>query len=181
MGLFAFLKSKLGNSPSRKLRILLLGLDNAGKTTLLRGVAKEDISHTTPTLGFNIKTISSQGVQLNVWDIGGQKTIRPYWKQYFEKTDVLIYVIDSADSTRLEETGEELSRLLEEEKLSGIPLLVFANKQDLISAATAADIAEGLNLHTIRDRSWQISACSAMTGEGVEEGMDWVVQNAKSR
>ncbi|XP_033633621.1 ADP-ribosylation factor-like protein 3 [Asterias rubens] len=181
MGLLAFLKAKLGSNPNRKLQILLLGLDNAGKTTLIRGLAQEDISHMTPTLGFNIKTVKCHGVDLNVWDVGGQRTIRPYWGNYYEKADVLIYVIDSADTTRLEETGEELGQLLEEEKLSGVPLLVFANKQDLISAATSADIAEGLNLHTIRNRVWQINACSAVTGEGVEEGMEWIVKNVKAR
>lgn len=58
--------------------------------------------------------------------------------------------------------------MLDEEKLSGIPLLVFANKQDLMTAAAASDIADGLNLHSLRDRKWQINPCSAMTGEGIE-------------
>ncbi|KAL8187416.1 UNVERIFIED_CONTAM: ADP-ribosylation factor protein 3 [Gekko kuhli] len=79
-----------------------------------------------------------------------------------------IYVIDSADRKRFEETGQELAELLDEEKLSGVPVLIFANKQDLLTAAPAAEIAEGLNLHTIRDRVWQIQSCSALTGEGVQ-------------
>ncbi|XP_070540957.1 ADP-ribosylation factor-like protein 3 [Ptychodera flava] len=180
MGLLAILR-KLKSAPDRELRILLLGLDNAGKTTLLKKLASEDISHITPTQGFNIKSVQSSGFKLNVWDIGGQRKIRPYWKNYFENTDILIYVIDSADRKRFEETGTELAELLEEEKLSGVPLLIFANKQDLFSAAPASEIAEGLNLHTIRDRIWQIQACSATNGEGVQDGMNWVLKNVKKK
>ncbi|XP_029425516.1 ADP-ribosylation factor-like protein 3 isoform X1 [Nannospalax galili] len=168
MGLLSILR-KLKSAPDQEVRILLLGLDNAGKTTLLKQLASEDISHITPTQGFNIKSVQSQGFKLNVWDIGGQRKIRPYWRSYFENTDILIYVIDSADRKRFEETGQELTELLEEEKLSCVPVLIFANKQDLLTAAPASEIAEGLNLHTIRDRVWQIQSCSALTGEGIQQ------------
>ncbi|KAJ7325148.1 hypothetical protein JRQ81_018168 [Phrynocephalus forsythii] len=166
LGLLSILR-KLKSAPDQEVRILLLGLDNAGKTTLLKQLASEDITHITPTQGFNIKSVQAQGFKLNVWDIGGQRKIRPYWRNYFENTDILIYVIDSADRKRFEETGQELAELVDEEKLSGVPVLIFANKQDLLTAAPAAEIAEGLNLHTIRDRVWQIQSCSALTGEGV--------------
>ncbi|GLD60149.1 ADP-ribosylation factor-like protein 3 [Lates japonicus] len=167
MGLLSILR-KLKSTPDQEVRILLLGLDNGGKTTLLKQLASEDISHITPTQGFNIKSVQSQGFKLNVWDIGGQRKIRPYWRNYFENTDVLIYVIDSADRKRFEETGQELAELLDEEKLSGVPVLIFANKQDLLTAAPASEIAEGLNLHTIRDRMWQIQSCRS---EGHELGL----------
>uniref|UniRef100_A0A8C5WL12 ADP-ribosylation factor-like protein 3 n=1 Tax=Leptobrachium leishanense TaxID=445787 RepID=A0A8C5WL12_9ANUR len=88
MGLLSILR-KLKSAPDQEVRILLLGLDNAGKTTLLKQLASEDISHITPTQGFNIKSVQSQGFKLNVWDIGGQRKIRPYWRNYFENTDVL--------------------------------------------------------------------------------------------
>lgn len=115
--------------------------------------------------------------QLNVWDVGGQREIRAYWRNYFEGTDALVYVIDSADVERLEEVAAELARLLgEEEKLAGVPLLVFANKQDLLSAMSAADIAIGLDLHAVKDRAWQIQGCSAKTGEGVAEGLEWLLR-----
>nr|XP_042120713.1 ADP-ribosylation factor-like protein 3 isoform X1 [Peromyscus maniculatus bairdii] len=177
-GLLSILR-KLKSAPDQEVRILLLGLDNAGKTTLLKQLASEDISHITPTQGFNIKSVQSQGFKLNVWDVGRQRKIRPYWRSYFENTDILIYVIDSADRKRFEETGQELTELLEEEKLSCVPVLIFANKQDLLTAAPASEIAEGLNLHTIRDRVWQIQSCSALTGEGVQDVQpyceDWSV------
>ncbi|XP_058852745.1 ADP-ribosylation factor-like protein 3 isoform X2 [Acipenser ruthenus] len=104
-GLFSVLQ-KLKGAPEQELRIVLLGLDNAGKTTLLKKLASEDVSTITPTQGFNIKSVASNGMKLNVWDIGGQRKIRPFWKKYLENTDLLIYVIDSADKKRFEETGQ---------------------------------------------------------------------------
>uniref|UniRef100_A0A3B3H449 ADP-ribosylation factor-like protein 3 n=1 Tax=Oryzias latipes TaxID=8090 RepID=A0A3B3H449_ORYLA len=166
-GLLSILR-RLKQSPDHEVRLLLLGLDNAGKTTLLKQLAAEDISHITPTQGFNIKSVQASGFKLNVWDIGGQRKIRPYWRSYFDNTDVLIYVIDSSDRKRLDETSLELADLLEEEKLAGVPLLIFANKQDLMTASPASVLAESLNLHTIRDRMWQVQACSALTAEGVQ-------------
>ena len=117
--------------------------------------------------------------KLNVWDIGGQKAIRPYWRNYFEQTDALVYVIDSADKKRLEEGGAELDTLLQEDQLAGVPLLVLANKQDLVHAAQADEISESLALSNIRDRPWQIQPCSAITGDGLEVGMAWLVKQMK--
>eukprot|EP00899_Mesostigma_viride_P016410 jgi/Mesvir1/24770/Mv22025-RA.1 len=159
-------------------RILMLGLDNAGKTTILKQLSGEDISSITPTQGFNIKSMMHEGFKLNVWDIGGQKTIRPYWRNYYDSTDGLIYVIDSADRRpeRLEETGVELAELLQEDKLAGVPLLVLANKKDLMHAIPPNELLEGLNLSSIRDRPWDLVACSAKTSEGLQQGMEWLVK-----
>merc|ERR1712226_420826 len=101
--------------------------DNAGKTTILKKMSEEDISHIMPTQGFNIKSLVHEGFKLNVWDIGGQKTIRPYWSNYFEQADALVFVVDSGDQRRLEESCQELKELLVEDKPGGCPLLVFAN------------------------------------------------------
>jgi ADP-ribosylation factor-like protein 2 len=136
------------------LRIALAcrGLDNAGKTTVLKKFNGEDINTISPTLGFNIKTLEYKNAngefKLNIWDIGGQQTIRTYWRNYYEQTDGLIWVVDSADQRRLLDCKEELSKLLQQEvreflaqgtcahswcfamqKLAGASLLIFANKQ----------------------------------------------------
>ena len=160
-------------------KVLLVGLDNAGKTTILRKLSDEDITTTTPTQGFNIKSILHNGFKLNVWDIGGQKTIRPYWRNYYENTEALIYVVDAADRKRVDEAGYELNEILGEDKLATVPLLVFANKSDLITALSADDVAESLSLFNIKDRPWQIQACSAKDGTGLEEGLRWVVKQVK--
>ncbi|CAG9760090.1 unnamed protein product [Ceutorhynchus assimilis] len=180
MGLLSILR-KLTSTPERELRLLLLGLDNAGKTTILKILASEDITSITPTAGFNIKSVISDGFKLNVWDIGGQRKIRPYWKNYFENTDILIYVVDSADKKRLEETGIELYELLSDDKLNNVPLLVYANKQDLPDSLSASDLAQALNLPSIKDRTWQIQACTAAQGIGVREGMEWVCKSIKKK
>merc|ERR1711865_761327 len=177
MGLLSLLR-KLKKSET-EVRILMLGLDNSGKTTILKKLSDEDIATITPTQGFNIKSLMHEGFKLNVWDIGGQKSIRPYWRNYFDQTDSLMYVIDSSDRKRLEETGDELSKLLEEDKLAGVPLLVLANKQDLLNALPPNEVAEGLNLFSIRDRPWQIQPCSAKSGEGLQDGMEWLVKQVK--
>eukprot|EP00163_Fabomonas_tropica_P032925 TRINITY_DN8452_c0_g2_i4.p3 TRINITY_DN8452_c0_g2~~TRINITY_DN8452_c0_g2_i4.p3 ORF type:complete len:180 (+),score=60.29 TRINITY_DN8452_c0_g2_i4:228-767(+) len=174
MGLLTLLRKLRRND--REVRILLLGLDNAGKTTCLKKMSEEDITHIMPTQGFNIKSLTHDNFKMNVWDIGGQRAIRPYWRNYYDNTDALLYVIDSADRARLEETGQELNLLLQEEKLAGVPLMVLANKQDLLNALPAKEIAEGLNLLSIRDRKWQIQACSAKTGDGLNKGMEWMTK-----
>ncbi|KAL1787609.1 ADP-ribosylation factor 3 [Sigmodon hispidus] len=192
MGLLSILR-KLKSAPDQEVRILLLGLDNAGKTTLLKQLASEDISHITPTQGRKGKKIcglNSRGPGYELtepqqgWDEQGkQSKIGPLGhspNQSFPDPEI-IYVIDSADRKRFEETGQELTELLEEEKLSCVPVLIFANKQDLLTAAPASEIAEGLNLHTIRDRVWQIQSCSALTGEGVQDGMNWVCKNVDAK
>jgi len=111
-----------------------------------------------------------------VWDIGGQKTIRPFWSNYFESSDALVYVIDSSDQRRLEESGAELKELLAEDKLGGVPLLVLANKQDLAQALPSNDISDTLQLGEIKDRTWTIQACSAKEGTGLDDGLNWLAE-----
>ncbi|EED96017.1 adp-ribosylation factor like protein 3 [Thalassiosira pseudonana CCMP1335] len=178
MGLLSLLQ-KLKRSDNEA-RILVLGLDNSGKTTILKQLFDEDISQVTPTQGFNVKSMTQNNLKLNVWDIGGQKSIRPYWRNYFDHTDAIIYVIDSSDKKRMTETGLELDQLLSEDKLEGVPLLVLANKQDLLNSLSAEEIGEGLNLLSIRDRTWNIQPCSAMDGEGIKDGMDWIMENVNN-
>lgn len=181
MGLLTILKKI--KQKEKEVRLLILGLDNAGKTTILKKFNGEDIHSISPTLGFNIQTLEYSGYKLNVWDVGGQKTIRSYWRNYFEATDGLIWVVDSADKRRLRDCKEELHSLLSQEKLAGASLLIFANKQDLEGALTAEGIAEALELSgdAFRTRHWAIKPCSAVTGDGLVEGIDWMISDIASR
>ena len=172
MGLLSILK-KL-KQKEKEVRLLMLGLDNAGKTTILKKFNGEDITEIAPTLGFNIKTLDHRGFKLNIWDVGGQKSLRSYWRNYFEATDGLIWVVDSADRRRLEDCKKELQGLLQEERLLGATLLVFANKQDLPGALTCPEITDKLGLHTIRGRTWFIQSTCAVRGDGLYEGLDWL-------
>ena len=119
-----------------------------------------------------------------MWDVGGQTTIRSYWRNYFEQTDGLIWVVDSGDKLRLQDCKQELQKLLQQEKLAGATLQIFCNKQDVQGALTPKEIREALELDSqegLEGRHWSINPCSAMTGEGLLEGIDWIVGDVKSR
>jgi ADP-ribosylation factor-like protein 2 len=188
----------------REIRVLVVGLDNAGKTTIVKKISGESIDEIAPTLGFNISTLALNGFQLNVWDVGGQKTLRTFWRNYFEKTDVLVWVVDSTDLKRLRDCKVELMDILKEEKLAGASLLVFANKQDVIGAMTAEEIATALDLTTTcsssdnninsdnsssvgsisgmtKKRRWRVQRCSAVSGEGVLSGFEFITSDVGSR
>jgi len=181
MGLLTILK-KL-KQKEKEIRVLMLGLDNAGKTTILKKFNGEEIDTISPTLGFNIKTLEFQSYLLNVWDVGGQKSLRSYWRNYFEENDAVIWVVDSTDKRRMEDCRIELQNLLREEKLAGASLLVFANKQDVEGALSYQHICQvlGLEGHVGVHRHWQIQACSAVTGDGLLEGMEWLIKDVVSR
>ncbi|MCJ1454209.1 ADP-ribosylation factor-like protein 2 [Mycoblastus sanguinarius] len=165
----------------KEMRILMLGLDNAGKTTIVKRIMNEDVNTVSPTLGFIIKTIEYEGYRLNVWDVGGQKTLRSYWKNYFEKTDALIWVVDATDRLRIDDCRQELASLLLEERLMGASLLVFSNKTDVGGCMTDDEIRKGLQLDGIKTHKWTIVRCSAITGSNLKEGLGWVVQDARDR
>jgi len=165
----------------KEMRILMLGLDNAGKTTIVKQIMGEDVNTVSPTLGFIIKTIDYEGYKLNIWDVGGQKTLRSYWRNYFEKTDALIWVVDATDKLRLGDCKEELHGLLKEERLSGASLLVFANKSDVRSCMDELEISQGLDLKEIKTHKWHIIQCSAIEGTNLAEGLGWVVHDARER
>lgn len=146
-----------GNVPQREVRMCVLGLDNAGKTTILRSLAHEEIQTVQPTQGFNVKTLQVNNFKFNVWDLGGQSAIREHWPNYYDNLDCIIYVVDSSDNRRMaDECGGELQKLLVDDKLAGVPILVFANKQDLELAMPADEIEETLHLSEINDRAWNI-------------------------
>ncbi|KAL8841234.1 MAG: hypothetical protein Q9205_001936 [Flavoplaca limonia] len=183
----------------KEMRILMLGLDNAGKTTIVKKLMNEDVNTVSPTLGFIIRTIDYEGYKLNIcgcsiligitftdrdqWegDVGGQKTLRTYWRNYFEKTDALIWVVDSADRLRTEDCRKELAGLLLEERLQGASLLVLSNKTDIAGSMSDEEIRKALALDSIMTHKWTIIQCSAITGSNIQEGIKWVVEDAKDR
>ncbi|GIQ81193.1 small GTPase superfamily, ARF type [Kipferlia bialata] len=122
-----------------------------------------------------------EGYRLNMWDVGGQKTIRAYWRNYFEATDGIIWVVDSADPIRLRDCAKELWDLLDAERLAGATLLVMANKQDIPTALSMDSIKETLSLDDISSRHWAIFPVSAITGKGLEEAVDWLVDDISGR
>mmetsp|Transcript_4466 Transcript_4466/g.9063 ORF Transcript_4466/g.9063 Transcript_4466/m.9063 type:complete len:182 (-) Transcript_4466:221-766(-) len=159
---------------SKEVRILILGLDNAGKTTILYRLHQGEVVTTIPTIGFNVETVTYKNIRFQVWDLGGQSSIRPYWRCYYPNTNAIIYVVDSADVDRVSICKDELLQMLEEDELKDAALCVFANKQDLPGALTSAQVSEALGLTSIKNREWQIFQTSATKGEGLTDGMEWL-------
>lgn len=165
------LRKLFGN---QEVRILMVGLDNAGKTTILYKLRLHEVISTVPTIGFNVETVNYKNISFTVWDIGGQDKIRNLWRVYLKGSQGLIFVIDSSDKQRLDEARGELFKLLEEEDLQGAHVLVFANKQDVVGAATVADIRDRIGLNNVKSHNWFIQPTCALKGEGLHDGLDWL-------
>jgi small GTP-binding protein len=164
-------------------RILILGLDNAGKTTIMYKFKFGEIISTIPTIGFNVETVRYKNIVFNMWDIGGQEKIRPLWRHYYQNTDAIIFVVDSCDKERMFDSNRykcnvkyELQQLLNDDLLRDTSLLVYANKQDMPNALSIKDIVELLELNKLRNRQWFIQGTNAITGEGLYEGLDWLTK-----
>lgn len=165
----------------RQMRILMVGLDAAGKTTILYKLKLGEIVTTIPTIGFNVETVEYKNISFTVWDVGGQDKIRPLWRHYFQNTQGLIFVVDSNDRERVEEARDELSKMLQEDELRDACLLIFSNKQDLPNAMSTAEISEKLGLNSLRSRTWYIQATCAVQGQGLYEGLDWLSNELSKR
>ncbi|PPS13991.1 hypothetical protein GOBAR_AA06578 [Gossypium barbadense] len=197
MGLsFAKLFSRL--FAKKEMRILMVGLDAAGKTTILYKLKLGEIVTTIPTIGFNVETVEYKNISFTVWDVGGVKYLESdsmscsngfmgtfrfdlLWRHYFQNTQGLIFVVDSNDRDRVVEARDELHRMLNEDELRDAVLLVFANKQDLPNAMNAAEITDKLGLHSLRQRHWYIQSTCATSGEGLYEGLDWLSNNIANK
>merc|ERR1712187_341840 len=164
----------MGMFGKQEKRIVMVGLDAAGKTTVLYKLKLGEVVTTIPTIGFNVETVNYKNISFTVWDIGGQEKIRSLWRYYYQNTQGLIFVIDSNDRDRIEDAREELTKILMEDEMRDAVLLVFSNKQDLPNAMTAAEVMEKLGLHGMRNRQWFMQSTCATTGDGLYEGLDWL-------
>ncbi|TNM97002.1 putative ADP-ribosylation factor-like protein 5C [Takifugu rubripes] len=158
----------------REHKVVIVGLDNAGKTTILYQFLTKEAVHTSPTIGSNVEQITVRKTHFLVWDIGGQESLRASWYSYYCNTEIVILVVDSTDRERLSLTKEELHRMLSHEDLQKAAILVLANKQDMKGSMTAAEISQSLTLDTITSHSWHVQACCALTGEGLPASLDWM-------
>lgn len=155
-------------SSVRRAKVLMLGLDGAGKSTLLYKLKLNETVNTIPTLGFNVETVQiARNVSFTVWDLGGQKQIRQLWKHYFTGCEGLLYIVDSTDKDRFASAQEELAWILNEQEMSGVPLMVLANKQDLPRAVAPDELASKLGLPLVKGRPWYVHGTSAVSGEGL--------------
>ncbi|XP_074553486.1 ADP-ribosylation factor-like protein 4D [Halichoeres trimaculatus] len=164
----------------QSLHIVVIGLDSAGKTSLLYRLKLQEFVETIPTKGFNMERIKvSMGnsktntTMLQVWDVGGQDKLRPLWKSYTRRTDGLVFVVDAAETERMEEAKVELNRIARSAENQGVPILVLANKQDLVGAMSASEVEKALALHELSSSTLHhTQGCSALDGQGLQPGLE---------
>lgn len=171
MGLLTIIKKQ--KLKDNEVRVLTLGLDNSGKTTIIKKMLNEDTTSISPTMGFQIKTLRYDDYTLNIWDIGGQTTLRAFWGNYFEKTDVVMWVIDGLSLERLQESYDELrEKVILQDRLVGVYLMVVINKIDLIPQDERLELKEKviellqLSQQIPQRDKWDVELVSGKTGEG---------------
>ena len=184
-GFFAKALEKVLGKKER--RILMVGLDHAGKTTILYKLKLGEVVNTIPTIGFNVETVKYKDVSFTVWDVTGRSKIIPLWRHYYQDTQGIIFVVDSNDKERMGKletddkswfgdysAQEALHGMLAEDELRDAVLLVFANKQDLPGAMSINEVTARLRLNELGNRQWHIQSSCAYEGDGLYEGLDWL-------
>ena len=171
-----FFFSKLWNNllSKKEIRILMVGLDAAGKTTILHQLGKIGEIKTLPTIGFYVESLDYKNFNFIVFDIGGADKMRLLFRHYYQNTKGLIFVVDSHDRDRIEEAAEELKKMLAEEELKDCCVLIMANKQDLNGALSTDEVTKALGMESLKERTWFVQGTSGITGQGLEEGLNWM-------
>lgn len=165
--------------------MIFLGIDNAGKTTMLeqlklafggKGLPLDKIP---PTIGLNIGRIQIDNVAAVFWDVGGHISLRSIWHNYFAEVEGVIFVVDSSDTGRMDEAKKTLEGILGHEALDGVPVLCMANKQDLMGAMDVKELSRHFDLEqNLGNRPFHIHPCSALRAQGLEEGVRWLMAEA---
>ncbi|KAL1320202.1 hypothetical protein HN51_064912 [Arachis hypogaea] len=176
-GLWKYLFSKM------ELHVLILGIDKAGKTTLLErmksvysNIESLPPDRIVPTVGLNIGRIEVANRKLVFWDLGGQPGLRSIWEKYYEEAHAVVFVVDAACPSKFEDAKSALEKVLRHEDLQGAPLLILANKQDLPQAVSADELARCLDLKKLEERVHMFEAVSAYDGIGIRESAEWLVE-----
>ncbi|EAS05364.1 ADP-ribosylation factor(Arf)/Arf-like (Arl) small GTPase family protein (macronuclear) [Tetrahymena thermophila SB210] len=157
-------------------KILMLGLDAAGKTTILYQMKFGQNIQSVPTIGFGVESIEYKNIKFIVWDIGGQWKLRQFWLHYLQGNNALIYVLDSTDLERMDDAKQALEMVLSSSDMTGIPVLILANKQD-VATMNVSEIQNKIQLHTIKGiGEWFIQGCCALNGEGLFDGLYWLLK-----
>lgn len=164
-----------------EIRMLVLGLDNSGKTTIITRLMGQDTGQVFPTIGFQIHTLAWGEYNISAWDVGGQTTLRGFWSNYFDKLDVIVWVIDSSSIERLEELYQELrEKVILQDQLVGTYFCVMINKIDLVGEEQRDEIRYAVEqrlglLRELPSEKYTIQMVSGVSGEGLEAVMEWVV------
>ena len=155
-------------------KIIILGMQNAGKTTILYRLSLGQLVKTTPTIGSNVEELTYDNVKFQAWDLGGQESTRSVWDVYYMNTDAIVYVVDSQDDEYFEDSKSEFHKVLSNPNLKNAVVLIFANKQDLPGAKAVNKLIEDYEFNKIKNHIWSIQPCSATKGEGLVNGIKWL-------
>ncbi|XP_055920577.1 ADP-ribosylation factor-like protein 6 [Eupeodes corollae] len=182
MGIFNKLAEIL-KLKKEQMTILIVGLNNSGKSTIINNFRTSDerTSITVPTVGFTVEQFQNNGIGFKAFDMSGSSRYRNLWEYHFKSCQGIVYVIDSSDRMRLVVVKDELDLLLTHPDLANrrVPLLFYANKMDCTDALSSVKIAAALGLENIEDKPWHISSSNALTGEGLEEGVSWLIEQIR--
>jgi ADP-ribosylation factor protein 1 len=170
-------------SKQEEARILMCGLDAAGKTTILYVSKLGEVVTTIPTIGFNVETVTYGNLKLTVWDVGGRDKSRALWRHYYQNTSALVFVVDSNDRERVNEACEQLHKMANEEELKNRPILIFANKQDLANVQSLDELKEELQLSKLDEMKtkWHLQPTIATKNEGINEGFEWLADAIQTK
>lgn len=174
------LLAKVRSLFARRMEIVVVGLENSGKTTFINSLSDGNPGDTVPTIGLNVKQFNKGNLIIKAWDLGGQIQYRSEWARYAKGTQVIIFVVDASATDLITYSRRELHTMLEERDLANIPLLVLANKIDLNPHLTEPEIIEGLNLDYVIDNRWLVISISAIKGTNLERVVDWLLNVNKN-
>ncbi|KAL4635702.1 ADP-ribosylation factor-like protein 13B isoform X1 [Arapaima gigas] len=172
--------------PPRKVTLVMVGLDNAGKTTAVKGIRGENPKNVLPAVGFSKVDMKQDKFEVTILDLGGDKMIRGIWKKYYPESHGVVFVVDSSDVRRIQETKATMTEVLQHPWIAGKPVLVLANKQDQEGALAVGEIIEHLSLEKLVNKNQcpcQIEPCSAVMTCGkkldgpIENGLTWLLRS----
>ncbi len=166
--------------PKKELMILIYGLDGAGKTTMLYRLAFGETLQTISTVGANVEVIQLKDYNLRLFDVSGAYQHPKYFGHYFKDTKGLVFVVDSADVGRVEEARSTLHVILAHGDLKDVVLLVLANKQD-VGEMDVDEVIRRMELENIQGSEWRCQGMTAVSGQGLIEGWDWMVKKLEDR
>lgn len=183
MGFFKAFAKWLGFA-KEEANILVIGLDNSGKTTILNQLKSDDCKSMdiVPTIGFSVEKLQRKSLTITAFDMSGQGRYRTLWEQYYRDCQGVVFVVDSSDKIRMVVARDELDSMMKHPDLAGrrVPILFFANKMDSRDAVSSVKVSTLMGLEDIRDKAWHICASNGLTGEGLHEGFEWLTEQIKS-